>query len=925
MPSLDEIFDSLSEESLKSAVKPEPGVNLDPPKVEKKLTLDGVFDEVRKESRNPPNERKDTLTNFAKGVFDTASSAGKQVFNKVGRFRGVAQEGFRTGVESLVSLPFDVADFVVRPALEKAGLVEKGQPSTFESIKGIAKVDEFMSTPIARKLFPVIEDKSSGEKVVSRIFQEVGANAGGALAVLKLARLANKKKGVKIVSALLKNLAKRDPATFIAAESALGVAGGTGAVIATSKFKDSPFADALGSIVGQFSGSLTSSLFKSARKLLPKSAQKIGKEAAEEKVRNELLKSLKNADEAKANAARSEEVSGDINKLANVPEGEGFQPDLAQATGDPRIVERKQTIKQVDEGVNFAEKTSDSNRALNEAIDNIKTSDTIEDTGAVLNENLKAIGSKLKSRASKLTKEVEKQSKNFLPIQGIQTAGKKIREEAQALVAKQRKAEDALFSKVKGKLKIDASDAIKKAEDIIDDLKDKNLQNSIGLGIRNLKDLSESGIATLDEVVGVRRGITDELRFIRSSGTVDFTKAKFLNEALEALDEVLDEAVGVRGNQTARLTKSVNALREANAFVKQGARIFRSGAFKKILQLDDVGGFKIGDSKILPTIFNASSSDPDIADVMIKQFGKNPKAKKIITNHIKESALGVSNEGGASVKSLKTFLSNHSEFLNKFPEAKKEIKELIRKKIKVQKNEKAIGRLNALADSGAVQLFTGQKANSIMKSLLANKVNPKQMGQLISMVKKDPSALRGLRSAFIDEFKIAASTGKDKLTNLPNLAGGKALEFLKKHKDNFDVLYKDAPESKKYIESIAEGANILGRGGKTKVSFKKAAFSNLIEVGNRIARSARLSLIPKAGKLIFLGSAAVDVTKNIFIKDSQKNFELITSKFLIDNGMAKLFNKLEKNPSPQNLRNFRAGVWAALGNQLETEKKEGKK
>lgn len=270
----------------------------------------------------------------------TESSFGEGTLRKA----TIGAQGFNEGVARTLGLPVDI----VTGVLNAAGAQIK---------KPLGGSESLQEDVMPKTVFPASQ-QSGGERIVSRVGQEIGATApliplaaaglasrgvvgGGEVA---MAQANTAWQGVKAMPPIiLDQLASIPPAVLAKAQIVIAAAAGAGAGTA-KEFAErlgaghlaSQYAEFFGQLIGSFGPTALMDALGKTKRLVTSILPPVRAEAIKEEVGRQLKTVLGPSETASGNIEKARQLQQDI---------PGFKPTLGQATGEPTVIAKERALQ----------------------------------------------------------------------------------------------------------------------------------------------------------------------------------------------------------------------------------------------------------------------------------------------------------------------------------------------------------------------------------------------------------------------------------------------------------------------------------------------------------------------------------------------------------------------------------------------------
>jgi hypothetical protein len=283
------------------------------------------------------------------------------------------------------------------------------------------------------------------------------------------------------------------------------------------------------------------------------------------------------------------------------------------------------------------------------------------------------------------------------------------------------------------------------------------------------------GFQRLSELQGLRSKLLEQGRIARAAG--EGNKARISDMMADALLEDLGAKAGQESGRVGQ------ALADALAETRAVRETFGQGDIARILGTDRSGADRIAEELTLQTLVGTGRDRGAAGVNRLLQATDTPATQSAVESYLREGLQSAAiRDGKLNPVAAETFLRKNAETLDKMPQLKDELIS----SIKAQRDaDRLAGREKQLSASllrqqqSATAQFLEAPIGKEIQTILSSK-NPQQSAKnIISLMRKDPDAVNGVRSATVQHiFRNAETKQFDALGN-PLLSGNKMVSQLK--------------------------------------------------------------------------------------------------------------------------------------------------
>ena len=839
-----------------------------------------------------------------------------------------ATQGVGRGALETLIIPFEAVNF----ALEKTGI------NTF--IRKMSKkvgvdIGTFEETKaLARAPYKQVKPETFSERMFQRTGEEVGAGfipTAGAIGMS--GKVYKESKGIlgAFIKVLL-DLRGQSPQKLLAIESGIAASGGAGAGIAKEAFPDSSLAEIAGVLVGSFTPTIALNILKWVRYLPGKFLPPVSDDAITESV----SKSISGLSDTSTGGKFD---TGIEEARVLKQEIEGFEPTTAQATGEAGLIAQEQSLTRSEpiSTHKFLDQQARSQQAIRSKLDELVDEGELSELEVqdILKTRKESLDASLKRRTEKAETKLTEAGGEVREVKAdIETAKsnldtrlEKLDASLETRITRAKEKVDSEITNLKGKQKIgDEGDVLETAlEKEIAEFKiesDKNFgaldkANEIELPFDNVVDTAKdikgikskfedagdtpdvvheilkkgksADIETFNDIRGLRTRILNDIRNETLSANPKRNKIRKLNQLLDSVQESLDEL-----GESTQFPEIAKLYNKANEAFKKGVVRLRQGITGKVTKKVEGGGFVTPPSQIASKFFTKGVKSKEAIDAFKSSIGKSPEARTALESFMSKKLIDNVVDpvtGKVSRRKLATFLRDHKEALNEFPELRNSINstakaqkqlELFETKAKdiakkVRKGEIGIREAEALglskkdlfdaektfdmAESRYKEVTTGSISKGISKTLndadksvagkllnadagkamrdvLNSKTPSRDMAKLIKLVRKDPRGKRGLKILFHEEMLRKGATKNIAPDGIPFLSHNYIKDFL----TNFEGVVKQLYTKQEIasLKKIQRALELNNRSLKSPLPSGSDTFQNIKLAQNVNAITARL-------------------------------------------------------------------------------------
>lgn len=537
---------------------------------------------------------------------------------------------------------------------------------------------------------------------------------------------------------------------LVARETAAAAGGGAGAQLGTEVAPESPYAPLVGGLLGGLG--VETGLY-GGRKLLESQTgpykramslmdPTVLKTQAEDQISQQLGEALERNPRLLENLKKSMDIQ------ERVPEA---RFTLAQATGDPGLIEQERSLKIASEAL---QRRSDLNKAILDEVRTARGVGIAEDFTQPPQQRMEALEQTLANREAIASQNMWRAMDDLRVGMGPKEAGQIARNI-------QRSGEDAWKAEASRRYKKVPQNVPVRFEGLRQSVNDmsreitqygdpSHMPNSAKAILREQISPDEPDIRTFKELQELRKYAVAELRAEDGLVNKNLPKIHYLkNKFLPAIEETLD---GIGTSQ--RNVDAAEAYRDANQYYKAGAKIFRSGQTGTVLKTAD-GQFRVADEDLFGKYIHPTTSlnaQRDL-DELVNKWGNNPDMMKAGNDYLLSLLNKMSPQGELNLSTLKEFRKKYKHALDKFPDASKRVSNYQVARQNVERIAKDNPMIMKSAQKNLAEMKIGDNIDATINSYLTSADPAGKFRQAMRLMGGDPQAEAGLRAAFFDNIE----------------------------------------------------------------------------------------------------------------------------------------------------------------------------
>lgn len=685
-------------------------------------------------------------------------------------YAAAAGDGFREGVANLLGAPVDLIN--ASPMLLNILPGEQGfGPFTDRPFGGSASIDAGLrgATPFTDPVIPNYEPQGAGQRIVNRLFNEVGANTipiAGALTAAGRMGV----QGARAMGGPIGNFVESmavNPVATTAKELQYAGGAGIGAGALREAFSDgdpntTTSGEALADLVGAFGGMAGVGLVRGGASAVSDAFSALSGRGGSRVVNDAVAGELATRAGAPRTPAGVPDTSGLAEALATagrrvselIP---GFKPSTADVLQDPKLAALEYTRQSGPNSGMFVERRMANTQAAADAIDEMAPTATPGAFRETLSANRDAQLLESETQAYLARTKFDSAVANLQAVQSGEARGQTIRGALDEALSAARGVERTAWSAVQGEG--DGKQLAAAIGSVTDELtlaeRDAvgDLGSTLAIPARLLPD-DETAKAAADvainvsEVTGMRSALTTAARQAEAAG--DPNKARIIGLYVDAIDGFL-----------AKISDTADALDAARAVSRDlNDRFTRRGSpVADTLATRPSGGPVVPDSRVAPAFIQPNEGQASVIDNVLRETGPTTRAAEARAALRDQILADVKDKGLLDrPDELRAYLDQYGQVFGKFPDLKRDLGTSAGLRETLAGAEKAqvetARRLGGADDQkGTSQVarylqFGDEKAVDAMSGVVNAKDPAAAADELIAFVGNDPQAIEGAKSAF---------------------------------------------------------------------------------------------------------------------------------------------------------------------------------
>jgi len=682
----------------------------------------------------PKVERKEEAT--AKTAFFTKYPLPKQ--KKDPSWYGAITSGLNRGIADVVGMPADIGQMAANVFLGKQK----------EAIGGSKWIQRNVLNPMGINTTADRDARNVWKRGAGRVSEELGATLVPMGLLSKSGRIL--KSSVPVLS----------PGMEIASATGAGLLAAT----AQETMPDNPYAEILAQVVGGVAPDALVGLGKGGKAAynFALGAQKpITPMAAQKAIGRQMRATLANSPLAEANMRESKAL---MDKY-------GFQPNTAQATGDPSFIGTYRSMRAGDSRI--AQQSANARMANTDMFN--RQLDTLTPEGAKPADFQDAVRRKMmaertaaEGKVKTARAHVRESETELIPYHTPQQTGKGIRAIQEKSVQKWRDQSKKLYDDVdpSNKEKIDFTSIRAKSRAIIsDNAPPYGDPDNVPKVIYDIKKATPSDEIieefgdkeTFAKLRKLRTRIIRDRQMEMSGQSPNGEKIRALNNVQESVEDAID-SLSVSQNLEVR-----NAYRKASAHYKQGYEKFKQGRTRETLAKGRHGEiYRMPESDIGAQYFHSGKGGIEDAQEFIAKFGNDKKATELLDDFIKTKIQGIAPDGKLTLKRLQAFRNRYKEPLSVYKDIDHKLDSFVRRRGKYDRSITSEDIVNKDTETNLVKLYLDADPDQVLQTVLSGKSPIKDFNRAWNTVRGDIPAENGLRAGFHDWLKNRVLTsGED--------------------------------------------------------------------------------------------------------------------------------------------------------------------
>jgi len=499
----------------------------------------------------------------------------------------------------------------------------------------------------------------------------------------------------------------------------------------------------------------------------------------------------------------------------------GLKFSMGERTADPGILkfERAMTNAPGETAGMVGNQRAQNTLAIKDFINKAKGSATPEDAIKTLETQKANTEAGVLYTGGRLSREAEK----FTGQIPLQETGQIIKSEAAAGKRAAKGEASRLFNEVP-EFEIDASRITSKINELskplsrVEDVS-KNIPNVFNRAKGLLEETNNK--LTPQDLQGIRQELGSELRNSQNSSNPNARLEKRISGLMGEIDDVLREAGEGTGSASEKL-------KTARTFFRQEViEKFKEGPVGEILKTKFTGD-AVSDSQVASRFFKPGREGAENAKKFVETFGNESTAKAALDDAINQNMLDAvtdKNTGEIVRSKLNGWLFKHKPALEQLGLSKK-YDSLVTARSEL---DKAL-ETKSMFDKSAASKMIGTDVNSAVKKAFEGSKKTQAAYQLMNKVKHDGNAVSGLQNSVIDDIISRSELSATDTLGNSVLSYDKLSKGIKEYDPALKILFKDAPEKIKALESVRTAVKIMQRSKTPIVSGGSDTAANILTI-----------------------------------------------------------------------------------------------
>lgn len=306
------------------------------------------------------------------------------------------------------------------------------------------------------------------------------------------------------------------------------------------------------------------------------------------------------------------------------------------------------------------------------------------------------------------------------------------------------------------------------------------------------------GTVPLNEVAGIRSGLTDDTRALRASGRRN--EARVVDQYRQQLDDFAEGAIP-------------QDLRDQYQTARQGTydlneRFNRPGtAMRRTLETREGGGYRLDDNAVTSQFNQPDRGNLNDFRALMREAGQDPRARTALADDIRADVQRRRlNENPAN---LNRYLAERGVVLDEFPELRSQLEQVSRTRLQATETERAAAELNrdlttpGRSPEASYLRYGNERVIDAVRTVI-NAPSPREAARtLLEAAGDTPTARQNARAAFwevvgTNRYRAPGMTGNDRWD-------GKKLRALlddPKSSAVMQEMWSDAPDQLRDIRQV---------------------------------------------------------------------------------------------------------------------------
>ncbi len=282
-------------------------------------------------------------------------------------------------------------------------------------------------------------------------------------------------------------------------------------------------------------------------------------------------------------------------------------------------------------------------------------------------------------------------------------------------------------------------------------------------------------VESLTELQGLRSKLLEEGRVAIAAGNAN--KARIANKLS---DSILDDL----GAQADKISGPVGeSLRAALDYSRQVKQTYGTGAVGRILKKARTGEAKVAPEMTLEAVLGAGKVRGDVSIQGLLKASDTPETRGAINDYMLSKLNETAVRGGRiNPSAAESFIHKNADILDKFPSIRtglssaiKAQRDLDRVSTRQVKIDKALSSSERSATARILKSKVGKEIDTVFGTK-----NPQMAARdLVQLVKRDPEAVKGVRSGAMEYLFKKSSTSKIDDFGNEIVSGNKMVQILK--------------------------------------------------------------------------------------------------------------------------------------------------